>query len=191
MFREANFSYSFSFMVQPKETQHRRVTTTMIYNGASGLAGVSKPTVLGGAPQGKDQQYIFYLFGKLWGTGLFVILTVQLALCYALTIWHSIPIWRPKKISTMTLGEWATDVAPTGGFAKWLGMDVAWGDYMETILLPLMSGMTTAPEADVLDHPVEEILGECFACTHRGDKRLTLVVFRLLLAHSWNITLCR
>ncbi|KAF6766436.1 splicing factor, Prp19-binding domain-containing protein [Ephemerocybe angulata] len=161
-FRKANFSYSFSFMSQPKERDNRSVTTTMIYNGSSGSAGVSKPTILGGVPQQKGQNYLLYLLGKLWGTGLFILLTMQIAVCFAMTIWHSIPVRRPQKLSTMTLGEWVQEVAPTGEIARLTGMDVAWGDYVETILLPLMSAMTTAPEDDVMNHPVEEILDYCW-----------------------------
>lgn len=139
--------------------EQRRVTTTAIYEGASGLKGVSKPAILRGAPYDKEQNFLLHLFSKAWGTGLFFMLTIQVACCFAITLWHSIPFRRPKKVSTMTLGEWVMDVAPTGGLAKWTRMDVAWGDYVETILLPLMSAMTTAPEDDVLNHPVEEILG--------------------------------
>ena len=141
-------------------SEQRRVTATAIYEGASGTKGVSKPAILRGAPYSKDQNYVLYLFSKAWGTGLFLFLTIQLVLCFAITLWHSIPFRRPKKVSTMTLGEWVMGVAPTGALAKWARMDIAWGDYVETILLPLMSAMTTASEDDVLNHPVEEILGE-------------------------------
>ena len=73
-FKAANFSYSFSFMSQPMAAQQRRVTTTAIYEGASGLNGVSKPAILRGSPYDKDQNYLLYLFCKAWGTGLFFVL---------------------------------------------------------------------------------------------------------------------
>ena len=147
-------------MAPSRGDQKRRITTTMIHNGASGRHGLSKPAILGGLPRGKDQLYLFYVFAKLWGAGLFAVLTMQIAVCYAITLWHSIPIWRSKDIETMSLGEWVMEVEPSGHVARWLGLDVAWRDFVETMLLPLMSAMTTATEEDVLSHPVEEILGE-------------------------------
>lgn len=43
-------------------------------------------------------------------------------------------------------------------------MQEAWGEYAFTVLLPLFSAVCTAPEDDVLRHPVEEFLGECLQC---------------------------
>lgn len=40
-----------------------------------------------------------------------------------------------------------------------MGLDLAWRDFTYTVLLPLFSAVCTAPEEDVLQHPVEEFLG--------------------------------
>ncbi|PPQ67386.1 hypothetical protein CVT25_005965 [Psilocybe cyanescens] len=50
-FRQADFSYSFSSLRFSSKLgrRDRKITTTMIYNGSSGRAGVSKPAALGNA----------------------------------------------------------------------------------------------------------------------------------------------
>jgi len=50
-------------------------------------------------------------------------------------------------------------VAPKSLFAKWIGMDTAWKDYVALVLVPIFSAVCTSPAADIMDHPVEEFLG--------------------------------
>lgn len=133
-FRKADFSYSFSFLTPPTKDHGRKITATMIYNGGS------------------------FLLHKTWSTGLFVILTAQLLLCYVMTLFYSLPFWRSSKLSAMKFGDWAKNVAPKGMLARRTGMDIAWQDYFQTVLLPLFSAVCTAPEMDIFNHPAEEFL---------------------------------
>ncbi|KAG2023210.1 hypothetical protein CC2G_000888 [Coprinopsis cinerea AmutBmut pab1-1] len=157
-FQPSNFTYSFSFLSSSEKHRPPTVTATALYNGANGLKGVSKPSVLNELPGSKNDSWLGAWAGTLWGTYMFLVLTFHLALCYAITLWQSLPFWRSKRLATMTLEEWAKDVAPNGQLSRWIGLDVAWQDYVHTILVPLMSAMCTAPEEDVFNHPVEEIL---------------------------------
>ncbi|TFK40924.1 splicing factor, Prp19-binding domain-containing protein [Crucibulum laeve] len=158
-FRKADFSYSFSLLTPQGKGQKRKITSTMIYNGASGRSGVSMPSALMPEHQlDKTSSLYSRLAARALATGVFVLLTAQLLLCYIRTLIYSIPIWRSTRVPTMTFREWADATMPKGTIAKWTGMDTAWIDYTQMILVPLFSAICTAPEADVIEHPVEEFL---------------------------------
>lgn len=161
-FQQSDFTYSFSFITSSRSDGRPAVTATALYNGSNGTRGVSKPSILDQPPRSKNDGWSGPWL-TLWGTALFILLAVHLGMCYAITLWHSLPYRRSRRISTMTLGEWANWVAPTGRLSKFIGLDVAWRDYVQTILVPLMSAMCTAPEEDIFNHPVEEILGLYFS----------------------------
>lgn len=145
IFRQADFSYSFSSLTPfSTNVQERRITTTTIYNGGSGRAGVSKPSSL-------DRTFTT-------PTRLFIYLTVQLLLCYMITLFHSVPIWRSTSIPSTVFRDWAVQTKPRGFLAKWCGLDTAWQNYIQSVLLPLLSAVCTAPEDDVMTCPMEEIL---------------------------------
>jgi len=156
MFRQADFSYSFSSLLTSADISLRRITTTIIYNGSSGRAGVSKPSSLGGS--NKDLGVLASTIQRVWVAGLFIFSTAQLLLCYIITIFHAIPIWRSTNISNTVFRAWAVQTEPHGFLAKCCGMDTAWQDYIRFVLLPLISAVCTAPEEDVMNHPMEEIL---------------------------------
>lgn len=159
-FRQADFSYSFSSLRFSSKLgrRDRKITTTMIYNGSSGRAGVSKPAALGNADKqdGFFQQTFQY---QIWTTSLFILLTMQLILCYFITLFHSLPFWRPSNISTLTFQEWASQATPQSTLSSWLGLDAAWTDYIHSTLIPLLSAVCTAPAEDIMNHPMEEFLG--------------------------------
>jgi microfibrillar-associated protein 1 len=129
----------------------------MIYNGGSGRAGVGKHSSLGGTS--KNLGVIASTAQRTWVTGLFIYLTAQLLLCYMITLLHAVPIWRSTSIPTTVFQDWAVQTKPTGFLAKWCGMDAAWQNYINSVLLPLLSAVCTAPEEDVMNCPIEEILG--------------------------------
>ncbi|KAF8167858.1 splicing factor, Prp19-binding domain-containing protein [Crassisporium funariophilum] len=158
VFRQADFSYSFSTLLPSTKLECQRITTTLIYNGGSGRAGVSKPSSFGGLVQTKIRGSSIALAQRIWATSLFLCLTIQLFLCYSITLFHAVPIWRSSKVSTSTFRGWTTKCRPRGPLARWSGMDTAWPDYVQTVLVPLLSAVCTAPEADIMNHPIEEIL---------------------------------
>ena len=155
--RQADFSYSFSSLFLSTNVYSRRITTTMIYNGGSGRAGISKPSSLGGGS--KNLGLLASTIQRAQATGLFICLTVQLLLCYIISIYHAVPVWRSNSVSSTVFRDWAVQTKPCGFLAKWCGMDVAWQNYISSVLLPLLSALCTAPEDDVMNHPMEEILG--------------------------------
>lgn len=158
-FRQADFSYSFSSL-RPAEAKwdDRSITTTMIYNGSSGRSGVSKPANFGRGTAIEKQGRISRWTGLPGIYCLFFCSTIQLLLCYLLTLFHALPFWRPAAIHDLVFKEWTLRVAPDGFLARLIGMDAAWKDYVHTVLVPLLSAVCTAPGADVMNHPVEEFL---------------------------------
>lgn len=157
----------------------------MIYNGGSGRAGVSKPSSLGG--DRKNLEWLASTIQRAWATGLFICLTVQLLLCYIITIFHAVPIWRSTSISNTVFRDWAVQTKACGFLAKWCGMDVAWQNYIHSVLLPLLSAVCTAPEEDIMNHPMEEILGTLIYLLISSPIDL---MDRLYLAHTWHTPLC-
>ncbi|KDR85242.1 hypothetical protein GALMADRAFT_340113 [Galerina marginata CBS 339.88] len=155
-FRQADFSYSFSTLSFPK-WRDRSITTTMIYNGGSGRSGVSKPAAMNGFTAEKPGS-IAYFVQKLRVSSLFTCLTAQLLLCYFITLLHALPIWRPANLTSLTFRQWASQTTPTSLFSRLIGMDTAWKNYVQMVLFPLLSAVCTAPQEDVMDHPMEEIL---------------------------------
>ncbi|KAG6869048.1 hypothetical protein C0993_004721 [Termitomyces sp. T159_Od127] len=158
-FREANFTYSFSLLSPPSSTRKRQINATMIYNGSSGCAGLSMPSILDEPYYlSKGKGLLKRAFTRVWTVGLFVLLTLYIAVCYVRMLHYSLPFWRPKIVHKMTFEEWAKWTVPTNKISRWIGVDLAWKDYTQSVLLPLFSAVCTAPEEDVLRHPVEEFL---------------------------------
>jgi len=189
-FRQADFSYSFSSL-WPSRTKWDgpSITTTVIYNGGSGRSGVSKPLSFGHGTAMQKQGYILQLSGSLGVYSLFLWSTVQLLFCYLITLFHAMPFRRPTNIHGLGFKEWTSQVAPKGFLSRLVGMDTAWDKYVRTVLLPLLSAVCTAPNTDVMNHPMEEILG-----MHRGfsvQAKESNVYRRLYLANAWNTSLRR
>ncbi len=157
VFVERDFSYSFSLL--STSPYSRSIATEMIYNGSSGLKGVSMPSNM-------RDPYIYNALGltgravaSAWTMGVFALWTLQLLLCYLRLLWLSIPFTRPPGIESMTYATWVRDTAPTDLLSRWTGFDIAWADFTRVILIPLFSAVCTAPEKEILEHPVEEMLG--------------------------------
>jgi len=189
-FRQADFSYSFSFL-RPAATKwdDRTITTTMIYNGGSGRSGVSKPSNFGLGTTTEKPGHISRCTSSLGIYCLFLCSTIQLIFCYLFTLFHALPFRRPATTHDLVFKEWTLQIAPEGFLARLIGMDAAWKNYVHTVLVPLLSAVCTAPEADVMNHPVEEILGVKlgFPVQAKGSN----IHHRLYLANAWNTSLRR
>ncbi|KAK0198042.1 splicing factor, Prp19-binding domain-containing protein [Armillaria mellea] len=140
-FTPRDFSYSFS-LLSTSETG-RQITAEMIYNGSSGLGGVSMPSTLDDPPK-PELGLTLRAAAKTWTIGLL--------------LWLSIPMVRSPGIKTMTYKTWVEKTRPTGLLAKWTGFEQVWTEFTHAIMVPLFSAVCTAPEQEVLDHPVEEFL---------------------------------
>jgi microfibrillar-associated protein 1 len=159
-FRHADFSYSFSSLWPSTTTwEGPFITTTTIYNGGSGRSGVSKPLNFGHGTAVQRPGYTPHPANALGIYCLFLWSTVQLLFCYLITLFHALPFRRPATIHELGFKEWTLQVAPKGYLSRLIGMDTAWEEYVHTVLIPLLSAVCTAPKADVMNHPMEEILG--------------------------------
>ncbi|PPQ98873.1 hypothetical protein CVT24_003504 [Panaeolus cyanescens] len=157
-FRESDFSYSFSTLTNSHNNSGRSISTTFIYNGSSGSAGISKPSAL--SQPAKQLHFGTWpdAVNWIWSSLLFIYMAFHLVLCYLITLYHSLPLCRDQNISSMVFKDWLLSVKPDGVLSRILGLDVAWLSYVQHILIPLFSAVCTAPEECVLDHPVEEFL---------------------------------
>ncbi|KAK0232813.1 splicing factor, Prp19-binding domain-containing protein [Armillaria fumosa] len=172
-FAPRDFSYSFS-LLSTSDTG-RQITAEMIYNGSSGLGGVSMPSTLDDPPK-PELGLALRAAAKAWTIGLFVVWSVHILFCYLRLLWLSIPMVRSPGIETMTYKAWVEKTRPTGLLAKWTGFEQVWSEFTHAIMVPLFSAVCTAPEQEVLDHPVEEFLGMVFSqlCYHHHYIWLTL-----------------
>ncbi|KAK0446416.1 splicing factor, Prp19-binding domain-containing protein [Desarmillaria tabescens] len=153
-FTPRNFSYSFSLLSMSEKG--RQITAEMIYNGSSGLGGVSMPSTLDESKP--DLGLALQAASKAWTIGLFVIWSIHILLCYLRLLWLSIPMVRSSEVETMTYKDWVKKTHPTSLLAKWTGFEEVWTEFTHTIMVPLFSAVCTAPEQEILDHPVEEFL---------------------------------
>lgn len=160
-FRQADFSYSFSQFSPPTTNHSRQITTTMIYNGASGREGVSMPSMMNDTylrTKGESMAARALTKAITWLT--FILITMQVVFNYLRLIFLSVPFMRPKHLEHLTFRDWTLRTVPRGVLARWSGLDVAWEDFTKQILVPLFSAVCTASEADVMDHPMAEFLGK-------------------------------
>ncbi|KAG7450733.1 uncharacterized protein BT62DRAFT_1072763 [Guyanagaster necrorhizus] len=153
-FAPRDFSYSFSLLSTSEKGRH--ITAEIIYNGSSGLGGVSMPSTLDNSKA--DLGLTLRAASKAWTTGLFVLWSIHVLFCYLRLLWLSIPVVRSAGIETMTYKAWVKQTHPTGLLARWTGFDDVWTEFTHAIMVPLFSAVCTAPEQEILDHPVEEFL---------------------------------
>jgi hypothetical protein len=136
------------------------MTTTTVYNGSSGRSGIGMPSILHGLYlETKDRPWLVRLAARLFTFGLFALMALQLAFCYLRLLWLALPVMRHQHVQTMSFRDWVEDTTPSGTVARFVGADRGWEAFIEDILIPLFSAICTAPEDDVMGHPVEEFLG--------------------------------
>ncbi|KAF7306446.1 hypothetical protein MIND_00435800 [Mycena indigotica] len=154
-FRPKDFSYCFSVFSPPSEKGATPLQTTMIYNGASGREGVSMPAWL------RDhhlKQKSHRAITRVFTFGLFLLATLHLVVCYIRLLFLVLPPLRSRKVSTQTFEQWTQETTPRHFIGRMLGWDSMWQSFTQDILVPLFSAVCTAPEADIMTHPVEDFL---------------------------------
>jgi hypothetical protein len=149
-FRRADFSYSFSSLTRGIQNSPD-LRTYFIYNGSSGVKGVSLPS---NDPAGHTSQNLSH---KLISFLFFALATLVLLCNYIRLALLSSPFLRPSP--SVTFRQWASRTTPKGILARWARLDASWRDFTEDILLPMFSAVCTAPEEDVYAHPATEFLG--------------------------------
>ncbi|KAJ3802562.1 hypothetical protein GGU11DRAFT_549248 [Lentinula aff. detonsa] len=155
-FRKTDFSYSFSRLIPKNDDNSRKITTDIIYNGNSGIAGVSIPSSM--RLSGKVLSSIHAAAAEAYVYGIFLLMCIKLLILYIRVLLLSIPIFRPQDVEEMTFRTWSTSMIPRGSLARWTSLDLAWTEFTQDVLIPLFSAVCTAPESDIYDHPVEEFL---------------------------------
>ena len=169
VFRASNFSYSFSSL-STTSTLGTSLRTRLLYNGSSGLGGISLPTerspsstpiVRGGniAPVSFSPVNIAcFIFVTLPSLCLFGLYAVQLLFNFVRLGILSIPVFY-SRTSIETFRQWTERTTPSGFLARLTGADASWLSFVHEIVLPLFSAVCTASDEDVYNHPAAEILG--------------------------------
>jgi microfibrillar-associated protein 1 len=170
-YREANFSYSFSHLEFDRiRTDRMALRPHLIYNGRSGRNGVGIPGrwlsdrddyAHESSPKSQPslRNNVRILTDPVTRV-LSSLLAMLLIFCFFIRLnLLCIPmIWRHD--SPETLREWTSRTTPTSAMARWTRLDDRWRAFVRDVVLPLFSAVCTAPEEDVYEHPINEILGE-------------------------------
>ncbi|KAH9060797.1 splicing factor, Prp19-binding domain-containing protein [Lactarius vividus] len=171
LFRRSNYSYSFSFLnalpshhhmeESEKEPVHQAtfvIHPTFVYNGASGRAGISVPTVLKQVyatlprrtfQRARAQFAFFSAFAFSMACLVFFFLRLQFL---------ASPWLRGKSARELSWAEWTGRMTPRGPLARMTGLDARWRAFVQDVCVPLFSAVCTAPREDVEEHPAEEFL---------------------------------
>ncbi|KAJ3864584.1 splicing factor, Prp19-binding domain-containing protein, partial [Lentinula novae-zelandiae] len=155
-FRKTDFSYSFSRLIPETVYTSRKITTDVIYNGNSGIAGMSIPSSM--RLNEKVLSSIHAAARGAYAYGIFTLMCFKLLILYIRVLFLSIPIFRPQGVEEMTFRTWSASTTPRGFIAQCTMLDLAWVEFTQDLLVPLFSAVCTAPESNVYDHPVEEFL---------------------------------
>ncbi|KAJ4499345.1 splicing factor, Prp19-binding domain-containing protein [Lentinula lateritia] len=155
-FRKTDFSYSFSRLIPETVYASRKITTDVIYNGNSGIAGMSIPSSM--RLNEKVLSSIHAAASGAYAYGIFTLMCFKLLILYIRVLFLSIPIFRPQGVEEMTFRTWSASTTPRGFIARCTMLDLAWVEFTQDLLVPLFSAVCTAPESNVYDHPVEEFL---------------------------------
>jgi microfibrillar-associated protein 1 len=136
----------------------------MIYNGVSGRKGVSMPSVMNELYlQMKGESMGVRATTKAVTLVMFILMTMQVLFNYLRLILLSVPFLRPRHLQNLTFREWTANTVPSGILARISGLDTAWKEFAQHVLIPLFSAVCTASETDVMEHPMEEFLGKHFS----------------------------
>lgn len=167
-FRRSNFSYSFSHLnafpscgVVPSEKEKRgqsAIYPTLIYNGASGGAGISVPFALrqiyttlphGTLRRARARLVVFISFVLSMASLAFIFFRLRLL---------ASPWLRGKNSKELSWVQWVEFMTPRGRISRMVGLDRRWRTFMQDVCIPLFSAVCTAPRNDVENHPAEEFL---------------------------------
>jgi len=146
-FHQVDYTHSLSTI---SITEGRpRISTSIIYNGNTGLSGIGMPA------KNRDRPLLSPSF--LVARIKFLLSTLLLLLCYIRLVVLCLPIFHSHG---MTFGAWIERNTPRNPLLKLLGFDKSWGRLCFGILLPIFSAICTASRDEILSYPVVEIL-EC------------------------------
>lgn len=149
-FQRANYSYSLSKL--SSASGKRKLVTAVLYNGNSGLSGISMPADTYDLNKGHSRFSMSNFIAQI----SFLASAAVLLLSYIRVILLACPL---SKRRDTTFGAWIESNSPSNPLAKFLGFDTSWKLLCYDILLPLFSGICTASREEMLAHPVLDFLG--------------------------------
>ncbi|KAI9445516.1 hypothetical protein H4582DRAFT_2095155 [Lactarius indigo] len=170
LFRRSNFSYSFSFLDalpshRMEESEKDSVDQTafaihptLIYDGASGRAGISVPTVLKQVYTTLPRRTFQRARAQLAFLFAFAFSMACLGFFFLRLQFLASPWLRGSSARELSWAEWAERMTPRGPLARMAGLDARWRAFVQDVCLPLFSAVCTAPREDVEEHPAEEFL---------------------------------
>ncbi|CAE6429681.1 unnamed protein product [Rhizoctonia solani] len=147
-----DYSYSFSTKgPNDLKLKDSSVKTHMIYNGASGRAGVGVPSTVYAAQSSAPPNMLNVLFNFIrW-----MLFTLIFVIHYARLFFLSRPSSRkPTTLCRETLRAWTKRTAQQSFISRALG----WEGFVAHVIVPLFSAVCTTSVHDVWEHPVAEIL---------------------------------
>jgi hypothetical protein len=146
-FARRDYTYSFT----RRSDGNTAASPNFLYNGNSGLGGISMPSSLRAAT------FSWIELIKVYTTFAFSALMTLGA--YLRLVYFCMPRNRPAGVARMTLKDWAHHTMPRGPLTL-LAADDAWMMFVNNVILPLFTAVCTASEEDIWQHPVEELLGK-------------------------------
>ncbi len=149
-FRRANYSYSLSKL--SFASGKGKLDTSVLYNGNSGLAGISMPSDMQDTNDDPSCSNVSYIITRM----TFLASSLVLLLNYMRVVILACPLFQSRDTS---FGAWIEENCPQNLLARFLGFDESWKHLCYDILLPLFSGICTASREEMLSHPVLDFLG--------------------------------
>jgi hypothetical protein len=182
--KQHDYSYSFSTF-NTSHSGQLPISTCMIYNGASGRAGMGVPSSVYRTQQLSGPSQIFALVFNLirW-----ILAMLVLVLHYARLYLLSRPASRtPTHLCRETLKSWTIRTTQQNSISRLLG----WEAFVADVIVPLFSAVCTTSVMDVWEHPAAEILGKFIRTCEFFDLNLEPALCRLYLAYFRNTPLRR
>lgn len=170
-FRRSDFSYSFSFLnalpsqrteESEKDSVHLAsfaIHPTIIYDGASGRAGISVPTVLKQVYATLPRRTFRRCWARLKFFFMFALSMATLVFFFLRLQFLASPWLRGKSAGELSWSEWAKLMTPHDTLSRMAGLDARWRVFVQDVCVPLFSAVCTAPREDIEEHPAEELLG--------------------------------
>lgn len=175
--------YSYSFSTLNPARSDTPINTHMIYNGASGRAGMGLPS---NAYRTNQFSGALNMATTLFNLIRWILTTLILALHYARLYVLSDPSSRtPTHLCRETLRAWASRTTQENAISRLLG----WETFVQAVIVPLFSAVCTTSTDDIWEHPAAEILGEHPRFPGFDNHSHTLNL-RLYLANLWDAPLC-
>jgi len=104
-FRQADFSYSFFFSLSLKQIPILgELRLPWFITGALAEQASVNPQV--SAANSKSMEVLASTMQRVWATGLFICLTAQLVLCYTITLFYAVPVWRSTSTPNTVFRNW-------------------------------------------------------------------------------------